>query len=161
MSRQFFTSDQHFGHEAILRHCAETRAYRSVDAMNEDYRLKWNAVVGPNDDVWYLGDFSMKFSFVEQFAADLNGRKHLVVGNHDKCFKSMDKQQVDRYLACGFASVEPFDLVDLAGLCFALCHFPYRVPEEHLSSDPQILRSSDCRPGIPVCGKVSGVGGTG
>ena len=131
---EFFISDHHFGHANILKHCAETRPFRSIDAMDEAYAERWNATVGPNDTVWYIGDFAMSFPAVERIAPSLNGVKHLIVGNHDTCYK-MRPQQIDRYVANGFASVARETVLERGGLRMLLCHFQYRTPESAVSSD--------------------------
>jgi len=148
----FFTSDHHFGHDNILRHCAPTRPFRTVDAMHEAYIARWNARVRPEDTVWYLGDWSMKFAFVEPMLARLHGIKHLVVGNHDTCFQMVD-QQVQQYLDAGFTSVQRMRVLELAGQRFVLCHFPYRVPEDRRSSDERTTaRQERYAPFSPVPG---------
>ena len=43
---------------------------------------RWNAVVGPKDTVWHLGDFCFGKRKLE-IAAHLNGNKKLVMGYHD------------------------------------------------------------------------------
>lgn len=42
---------------------------------------KWNEAVGENDTVLHLGDFA--FRGVEDYSSKLNGRKILLLGNHD------------------------------------------------------------------------------
>ena len=45
---------------------------------------KWNATVAPEDDVWHLGDFSLSRRRVAgDYLPHLNGRLHLIRGNHD------------------------------------------------------------------------------
>ena len=78
----WFTADNHFGHANIIRYCA--RPFASVEEMNETLINNWNRVVGKNDIVFHLGDFSVGgaaewTSLVER----LNGRIYLVLGNHD------------------------------------------------------------------------------
>jgi calcineurin-like phosphoesterase family protein len=83
MPETFFTSDHHFGHAKIIEHCK--RPFADVDEMTEVMIERWNAVVGPHDDVWHLGDFAyrMRPEAVERVFRRLRGRKHLIVGNHD------------------------------------------------------------------------------
>lgn len=138
MNRIFFTSDHHFGHDNILRYCEETRAFASIEEMDLDYAVRWNEVVGPGDIVWYLGDFSMKMAVVEIWLPQLNGRKHLVIGNHDINGKELTAQRQERFLAAGFASVADSAVLEVEGVRFALCHYPYRVPPKYLSADPRI-----------------------
>jgi len=79
----FLTADTHFGHPLMLTAC--NRPYKNVHEMNEALVRNWNSVIHPKDTVWHLGDFSMKLDnreMAEIFYA-LNGRKHLIIGNHD------------------------------------------------------------------------------
>jgi calcineurin-like phosphoesterase family protein len=97
----FFTSDQHYGHTNIIRFCA--RPFADVSAMNEALIARHNAVVGPDDDVWHLGDFVFKGD-VAATLVRLNGRHRLVAGNHDRCHPCHRKaaREARRYLAAGF-----------------------------------------------------------
>jgi len=54
----FFTSDTHFGHGGALG--LYRRPFASVDVMNEAIVERWNETVGPDDDVWHLGDFAIR-----------------------------------------------------------------------------------------------------
>lgn len=84
MSRTWFTSDLHFGHENILRLCPERRG-ETIDEHDHILVDNWNAVVAPDDDVHVLGDFALRCHparMAEIFNA-LKGRKHLTIGNHD------------------------------------------------------------------------------
>ena len=54
----YFTSDMHFFHERIIRHCG--RPFRDVQEMNERLIQNWNGTVGPDDEVYILGDVTMK-----------------------------------------------------------------------------------------------------
>jgi len=80
----FFTADTHFGHANILKYCS--RPFKSVEAMDEALIKNWNRRVGPDDTVWHLGDFTMAGGVerVRKYKDRLNGRIHLVWGNHDK-----------------------------------------------------------------------------
>lgn len=79
----FLTADTHFSHPLMLTACR--RPFSDVQEMNEGMIEAWNAVVHPNDLVWHLGDFAMKASDQEvaQIFRRLNGRKRLIIGNHD------------------------------------------------------------------------------
>jgi calcineurin-like phosphoesterase family protein len=78
----FFTSDTHFGHGVALG--LYRRPFASVAVMNEAIVERWNETVGPDDDVWHLGDFAIR-----QRPAVVAGsprrlrRKHLLTGNND------------------------------------------------------------------------------
>jgi calcineurin-like phosphoesterase family protein len=53
----FFTADQHFGHENIIKYC--DRPFGCVEGMDEHLVQRWNEVVGPTDIVYHLGDFTL------------------------------------------------------------------------------------------------------
>lgn len=86
----FFTSDLHFFHNNIIQFC--NRPFDSVEDMNWKLIKNWNDVVQWNDHVWVLGDFSFgTVAETENILIQLNGIKHLIIGNHDrkgKCEKT-------------------------------------------------------------------------
>lgn len=81
---EFFIGDTHFGHKNIVK-WDESRAFRPFDSIeehDEELVYRWNQVVRKNDLVWHLGDFAFGSKHI-QIASHLNGRKKLVLGNHD------------------------------------------------------------------------------
>lgn len=83
---KYYISDLHFGHENIIRLC--NRPFRSVEEMDEAMIKNWNSVVKDNDEVYILGDFNFKSSG-EDYLKRLNGKKFLIVGNHDNVTPAM------------------------------------------------------------------------
>ncbi|CTQ47340.1 metallophosphoesterase [Roseibium aggregatum] len=83
MHNTFFTADHHFGHSGIIRACS--RPFDSVEEMDETLIDLWNGIVGKNDRVIHLGDFAYKCDAdqLKRIFNRLNGRKTLIVGNHD------------------------------------------------------------------------------
>lgn len=93
--RVWFTSDTHFGHALMLERRgfidrpAEDLPPDDVrDALAEMDRTlvaNWNAIVEPTDTVFHLGDVFWKLPTNRMRAIfdSLNGRKNLVIGNHD------------------------------------------------------------------------------
>jgi calcineurin-like phosphoesterase family protein len=79
----WFTADTHFGHAGAL--ALYRRPFASVAAMDAAMAERWNQTVGPDDEVWHLGDFALRTSASAAGALlrSLNGRKHLVTGNND------------------------------------------------------------------------------
>jgi calcineurin-like phosphoesterase family protein len=77
----FFTSDTHFGHENMLQFEPHIYPQASIDERDEFLIDLWNKKVGPKDKVVHLGDaaFNSRLPIFER----LNGRKILVMGNHD------------------------------------------------------------------------------
>ncbi len=132
----WFTSDLHLGHANIIRYCA--RPFADVAAMNAGLIERWNTTVSPADTVWVLGDVAMgHIADSLQLVGHFHGTKHLVTGNHDRCFdadrKPGGKAAVweQRYLDAGFATVHhgevalTLELADDRELAVRACHFPY------------------------------------
>ena len=141
MPKKFFTSDQHFGHANILKYESKNRInqwgrpFRSVDEMDEYLIDRWNESVNHTDEVYVLGDFSFKRSFMEEYLPLLNGRKFLIVGNHDPFFKALagdnpsiitDAVATAREL--GWADISLNQRIEIAGIGKVLMnHFPYQI----------------------------------
>ncbi len=82
----FFTSDPHFYHKNIIKLCPDTRPYSDVEEMNEALIQNHNSVVGPNDTVYCLGDWSWSHDQTKntEIFNRLNGaEKILIKGNHE------------------------------------------------------------------------------
>ena len=123
----WFTSDHHFGHKNIIDYC--NRPFDSVLEMNEALVEAWNGCVKAGDTVYYLGDFSLKNSVMEQYAPRLNGNKVLIAGNHDGCHPcnhAGNWGQLSLYRKY-FDGV--FDQLDWQGVM--LHHMPYQDPDDH------------------------------
>jgi calcineurin-like phosphoesterase family protein len=83
MPKVFFTSDHHFGHNNII--AFESRPFEHAEEMTDAMIERWNAVVGREDKVFHLGDFSfLNKEKTSSIVAKLNGYKILVLGNHDR-----------------------------------------------------------------------------
>jgi calcineurin-like phosphoesterase family protein len=80
MANVWFCSDLHFGHKNIQK-------FRLHVESEEDNRQKiindWKECVTKRDDVYVLGDACFTRETIDEFAS-LNGRKHLIRGNHDQ-----------------------------------------------------------------------------
>lgn len=98
---KYFISDHHFGHDKIIQ--MAKRNFVNVYEMNKHMIEAWNSVVTNDDEVYHLGDIAHKIHFnkVSNILLELNGKIHLVVGNHD--YKYLDKiskrfESVNEYL---------------------------------------------------------------
>jgi calcineurin-like phosphoesterase family protein len=113
----FFTSDTHFGHGGALG--LYRRPFPSVAVMNEAMIERWNETIGPDDEVWHLGDFAIRQPqlAVQGWLASLNGRKHLITGNNDPPAITE---------ASGWGSVQPYAEITIEGVSLVLCHYPFR-----------------------------------
>jgi calcineurin-like phosphoesterase family protein len=83
----FFTSDHHFNHDAIIQH--GKRRFVNLDHMAQSFIANWNSVVTPACTVYHLGDFALSWggkhkSVIDGILSQLNGSKHLIIGNHDR-----------------------------------------------------------------------------
>ena len=80
----YFTSDTHFFHRNAIWH--NERPFKNADEMDEAMIKNWNRVVKENDEIYHLGDFAWQPSptKLKEILGQLNGRKHLILGNHDK-----------------------------------------------------------------------------
>ncbi len=76
----WFTSDTHFGHTNIIKY--QDRPWDSVEDMDKALIENWNAVVGPKDDVYHVGDFCFPRG-PDRWWPYLNGKIYMVFGNHD------------------------------------------------------------------------------
>lgn len=78
-----FTSDTHWWHKNIIKY--SNRPFKDVFEMNKALIDNWNARVKPTDHVFHLGDFGFtKIGEIKNILLSLNGKKHLILGNHDE-----------------------------------------------------------------------------
>ena len=102
----FVISDQHFDHRNIIKYTRNelfdsSDIDTSVKLMNDYIIENHNKVVGNDDIVIMLGDFSFKNGIdrLSELTSKLNGHKYLIMGNHDYLEKP------DFYLKAGFEDV--------------------------------------------------------
>lgn len=156
----WLTSDLHIGHANIISYC--DRPYGRVEGrpgfhvvtpavveeMNADLVRRWNAVVAPDDSVLVLGDLALgRLDDSLLYAAELNGAKSLLPGNHDRMFECQGtkyRRTCERYEAIGFEILWPDAVtVDLGDDYYVYAsHFPYHGE----SRDGHEDRFADHRP---------------
>lgn len=84
---RFYISDCHFYHKNLNTHM-DNRGFESVEEMNQFMIERWNKKVRKNDEIVILGDLSIAGAReTEELIKKLNGRKTLIIGNHDKYLK--------------------------------------------------------------------------
>ena len=93
MNKIFYTSDIHFGHKNIIEY--ENRPFKDINEMEEIIIKKWNNKVNEDDDVYILGDVAIITSnytleTLNNTVSKLNGKKHLILGNHDDWLNKKD-----------------------------------------------------------------------
>lgn len=119
----WFISDTHFGHNNIIKY--SNRPFKDVDEMNELMIKDWSTVVDPEDNVYHLGDFAfMKPQPTRQLISRLPGKKHLILGNHDRwIIENWNSLLRDD----GFASIQYYRELKIAGKMIVLFHYGQRV----------------------------------
>jgi len=84
----YFCSDQHLFHKNIIKYC--NRPFDSVDHMNEEILRRWNEKITPDDTVYVIGDFALgKQDKATEWLSQANGKKILIIGNHDRSPRTM------------------------------------------------------------------------
>lgn len=143
---RFFTADLHLGHANIISFC--DRPFTSVEAMNDAMLANWTSTVDEDDEIWVLGDVAMgRIAETLPLIGSLPGRKHLVPGNHDRCWEGnrrMRPEDEQMYADVGF-EIHPGSVeLRLGDVPVVACHFP-------VAGDNQIEdRFGDHRPDVPA-----------
>ena len=115
--RTFIVADTHFGHRNICQYSG--RPWSDWEAMDTEMVRLWNETVGPNDTVYHLGDVAMGPE-PESYLERLNGRLHLVSGNHDHRIKKHQRWE----------SVSTRAVLDVDGVALHMRHHPWQANTE-------------------------------
>ena len=111
----FYTADLHFHYKPFL----PGRPFASVEEMDEAMIRLWNETVTDEDTVYVVGDVGYNGGYVPVDALGrLQGRKHLIRGNHDTGFENAPK------LFDYFETVTDFNEIDDGETHILLCHYP-------------------------------------
>ncbi|UOB20911.1 metallophosphoesterase family protein [Macrococcus armenti] len=112
----YFISDTHFYHKNM----AKSRSF-TVEQMNALLIKNWNETVSESDDIYILGDLFYRASIEEANALlnTLNGKKHLVIGNHDKHFLKKEHFNKEHFQEISYIIEFNYDEYH-----FFLCHYP-------------------------------------
>lgn len=79
----YIISDLHFNHKKIIE--IASRPFKSIVDMNCYLIENWNLVIKKTDTIYILGDFAFaNKNMIKEIVSRLNGRKVLVMGNHDR-----------------------------------------------------------------------------
>lgn len=120
----YFTSDQHYNHSNIIKYC--NRPYSSVDEMNMALISNYNSMVKLDDTVYHLGDFCY-FHKIDQVISTfkrLNGKKHIILGNHDKIIAKNKEELLKSKV---LETVSDILEVNLNNKQFIMHHYAQRV----------------------------------
>ena len=117
MSRIWFTSDLHFGHDREF--IWGPRGFKSVEEMNDTILKRWWKTVESSDDVYILGDLMLGDPTNIQLVNSLKGNIHIVRGNHDT------DARMELYKQCwNVIEVTEGQYLKVNGQNFYLCHYP-------------------------------------
>lgn len=99
-TRIFFTSDTHFGHKNICEGTSgwvdktRTRKFKDLHQMNSVIVDNINSLIGENDILFHLGDWSFGGKDNIKFFRDKIKCKniHLIMGNHDQHIPAIQRE---------------------------------------------------------------------
>lgn len=116
----YFISDTHFNHKNIMRFC--DRPFATLEEMEKQMIELWNNIVKEDELVFILGDVIFGGSEIyERILPQLNGRKWLILGNHDYInIKQGFKKYFEKILNKAFITIDgvPIILNHEPLLCF-------------------------------------------
>lgn len=123
----FFTSDTHFMHNKEF--LFGPRGFTNTEDMCREIVKRWNETVSPEDEVFHLGDVVLSdIDAGIEFVKQLNGKIHLIRGNHDTDTK------VERFKnECpNIVSIEWATMIRHKKIMFFLSHCPSitKTPED-------------------------------
>lgn len=134
----FFTSDLHIGHFNIMKYCPNRLSavgltldqalgdkHKAINLMNEYILDTWNSTVKDNDEVYVLGDCKLSGSeWNEKVLSKLKGKKHLILGNHDKDKGMFSLFESVNNMGEMVFSHQEFPFLNKEGLGIVMCHYP-------------------------------------
>lgn len=120
---RFFTSDTHFFHKNIIKHC--NRPYGSVDEMHSGLIDIWNSQVTVHDEVYVMGDFMFRCNQEQGLGLinRLNGKIFLIPGDHDVIHPNIKIHQRFHVMP------DVYEINPTRGRVesIVLCHWPFRM----------------------------------
>lgn len=130
----YFTSDLHLGHDQEFIWGA--RGFNSVAEMNEKIITRWNSRITKDDDVYVLGDLVMGGVENVELLKQLNGKIHIIYGNHDGPKKREAYAELENVIECGWANMIKYKKYN-----FYLSHYPTITDNEDIG---EIVSPKEC-----------------
>ncbi len=97
----YIISDMHFGHANIIKY--GNRPFKDKYEMDEVITSNWNKVIKKEYYVFVLGDVSLYGKDrTKEIISKLNGRKYLIMGNHDR------SKSIKYWLEVGFECISKY-----------------------------------------------------
>lgn len=121
----YFISDLHLGHNHILSF--DNRPFTNIEDHDNFIIKQWNDTCNVDDDIYILGDVSYhNVTKTIDILNQLNGNKHLIVGNHDHKFLK-NKQFRDCFVeVCDYKELHLNDKESIV-----LSHYPIPCFKNH------------------------------
>lgn len=116
----FFTADEHYGHENIIKYC--NRPFQNVSEMDAELIRRHNEMVCQSDTVIHAGDFTLKNrTMANEYIKQLNGHHTFLKGSHDYWIEHNDARKILE--------------MKINGRYIVICHYALRVwPRSHYNS---------------------------
>ena len=142
----FLISDTHFGDDRILRY--ENRPFASVEEMDKAIIENWNSMVSKEDTVFHLGDVSSyEPERISEILAALNGKKVLIMGNHDQNYTNKQWEEMGFEQAINYPILfREFFILSHAPM-YICTNMPYANFYGHIHANPSyrdVSRQSAC-----------------
>ncbi|MFV0439805.1 MAG: hydrolase [Lachnospirales bacterium] len=113
----YYISDTHFGHKNVIK--LDCRPFNDINEMDNALITNWNSIVNDDDDVWILGDLCFRSGKDSSYyLRKLNGKKHLIIGNHDK------EVLINKKACDCLDTIEKMYHIKDGNHDIVLCHFP-------------------------------------
>lgn len=153
----YVISDHHFGHkfaESFEPCRTVAKNLDGFETFEEMLISRHNEVVGPDDIVVFLGDFA--FNSPSNWASKLNGKKYLILGNHDRPNHQAYERDFEHVFRGYHMEYNGFDMVfndAFDGMLSAVsvfieddiyvfCHYPIGQLDEHdMKHDAMVKRN--------------------
>ncbi len=125
----WFISDTHFNHDREF--IWGPRGFKNVSESNDNIIHNWNAKISPDDTVYMLGDFFLgkDIDYVKNTLNKLNGKIHLIIGNHDTPAKIKIYEASAKIVEIVWSTQ-----IEYKGRQFYLSHYPTLTAD--LNSNP-------------------------
>jgi calcineurin-like phosphoesterase family protein len=115
----FFTSDQHLDHANRIKY--DNLPFTSVEEMDETMIARWNEVVGIQDTVYQVGDFTLGDD-AKKYINRLNGKIKFVVPDFHH-----DARWVHNTKDGRIEILPPIYVQQIRNVWICMCHYPLAV----------------------------------
>ena len=114
----WITSDTHFGHDREFMY--GKRGFKNIIDHDEQIVKNWNEIIDIDDDVYLLGDCFLNDNIngINRMR-QLNGKLHIMIGNHDTKVKIDHYSKLFNVVSIGYA-----DIIKYRKHSFYLSHYP-------------------------------------